>query len=92
LTGLRSGCGSCHCCYVLDIKLIGDRPAGMVAADSPLVRVAQKSVTAVAPGRKVTLAGASTDSNQPMSGYPCDGVTKPTLAVRPAVKGAAAGA
>jgi tripeptide aminopeptidase len=52
---------------VLDIKLIGDRPAGMVAADSPVVRAAQKSVAAVAPGRKVTLAGASTDSNQPMS-------------------------
>ncbi|HTC97368.1 MAG TPA: M20/M25/M40 family metallo-hydrolase [Bradyrhizobium sp.] len=113
---------------VLDIKLIGDRPAGMVAADSPVVRAAQKSVAAVAPGRKVTLAGASTDSNQPMSlGIPAvtiggggeggnwhsvnewykpvdgylgpqralmavlmlqglDGVTKPTLAVRPAAK------
>jgi tripeptide aminopeptidase len=113
---------------VLDIRLIGDRPAGMVAADSPVVQAAQKSVEAVAPGRKVTLAGASTDSNQPMSlGIPAvtiggggeggnwhsvnewykpvdgylgpqraliamlllqglDGVTKPTLAVRPAAK------
>jgi acetylornithine deacetylase/succinyl-diaminopimelate desuccinylase-like protein len=113
---------------VLDIKLIGDRPAGMVAADSPVVQAAQKSVAAVAPGRKVALAGASTDSNQPMSlGIPAvtiggggeggnwhsvnewykpvdgylgpqralmavlmlqglDGVTKPTLAVRPAAK------
>jgi len=52
---------------VLDIKLIGDRPAGMVAVDSPVVLAAQKSVAAVAPGRNVTLAGASTDSNQPMS-------------------------
>jgi tripeptide aminopeptidase len=52
---------------VLDIKLIGDRPAGMVSADSPVVQAAQKSVEAVAPGRKVILAGASTDSNQPMS-------------------------
>jgi len=51
----------------VDTKLIGDRPAGMVAADSPVVQAAQKSVAAVAPGRKVTLAGASTDSNQPMS-------------------------
>lgn len=52
---------------VLGIKLIGDRPAGMVSADSPVVQAAQKSVEAVAPGRKVILAGASTDSNQPMS-------------------------
>ena len=112
----------------LDIKLIGDRPAGMVAADSPVVKAAQKSVEAVAPGRKVVLAGASTDSNQPMSlGIPAvtiggggeggnwhsvnewykpvdgylgpqralmailmlqglDGVTRPTLAVRPLAK------
>jgi tripeptide aminopeptidase len=112
----------------LDIKLIGDRPAGTVAVDSPVVQAAQKSVAAVAPGRTVTLAGASTDSNQPMSlGIPAvtiggggeggnwhsvnewykpvdgylgpqrallavlllqglDGVTKPTLMVRPAAK------
>jgi acetylornithine deacetylase/succinyl-diaminopimelate desuccinylase-like protein len=112
----------------LDIKLIGDRPAGMVAADSPVVQAAQKSVAAVAPGRTVLLAGASTDSNQPMSlGIPAvtiggggqggnwhsvnewykpvdgylgpqralmaililqglDGVTRPTLAARPAAK------
>jgi tripeptide aminopeptidase len=50
-----------------EIKLIGDRPAGIVAADSPVVLAAQKSVVAVAPGQKVTLAGSSTDSNQPMS-------------------------
>jgi tripeptide aminopeptidase len=51
----------------VEIKLIGDRPAGMVAADSPVVVAAQKSVAAVAPGRRVGLAGSSTDSNQPMS-------------------------
>jgi tripeptide aminopeptidase len=51
----------------VEIKLIGDRPAGMVAADSPVVVAAQKSVAAVAPGQKVSLAGSSTDSNQPMS-------------------------
>jgi tripeptide aminopeptidase len=51
----------------VEIKLIGDRPAGMVAADSPVVVAAQKSVAAVAPGRQVSLAGSSTDSNQPMS-------------------------
>jgi len=51
----------------VEIKLIGDRPAGIVAADSPVVVAAQKSVVAVAPGRQVSLAGSSTDSNQPMS-------------------------
>src|SRR5215813_3372768 len=51
----------------VEIKLIGDRPAGIVAADSPIVLAAQKSVAAVASGMKVTLVGSSTDSNQPMS-------------------------
>jgi tripeptide aminopeptidase len=112
----------------LTIKLIGDRPAGMTAADSPIVQAARKSVSAVRNGTDATLAGASTDSNQPMSlGIPAvtiggggeggnwhsvnewykpvdgylgpqralitilmlqglDGVTRPTLAVRPAAK------
>jgi tripeptide aminopeptidase len=112
----------------LTIKLIGDRPAGMTAADSPIVQAARKSVNAVRNGANATLAGASTDSNQPMSlGIPAvtiggggeggnwhsvnewykpvdgylgpqralmavlmleglDGVTRPTLAVRPAAK------
>jgi acetylornithine deacetylase/succinyl-diaminopimelate desuccinylase-like protein len=110
----------------VDTKLIGDRPAGIVAADSPVVLAAQKSAAVVAPGQTATLAGSSTDSNQPMSlGIPAvtiggggeggnwhsrnewykpvdawlgpqralltililqglDGVSKPTLAVRPA--------
>jgi acetylornithine deacetylase/succinyl-diaminopimelate desuccinylase-like protein len=51
----------------VEIKLIGDRPAGMVASDSPVVVASLKSVAAVAPGRQVGLAGSSTDSNQPMS-------------------------
>jgi tripeptide aminopeptidase len=50
-----------------EIKLIGDRPAGNTFADSPIVRAAEKAVSAVASGKKVTLEGASTDSNQPMS-------------------------
>jgi tripeptide aminopeptidase len=50
----------------LDIKLIGDRPAGIVAADSPIVQATQRAATAVS-GAKATLAGSSTDSNQPMS-------------------------
>jgi tripeptide aminopeptidase len=112
----------------LTIKLIGDRPAGMTAADSPIVEAARKSVNAVRNGPNATLGGASTDSNEPMSlGIPAvtiggggeggnwhsvnewykpvdgylgpqralmavlmlqglDGVTKPTLAVRPAAK------
>jgi tripeptide aminopeptidase len=51
----------------LTIKLIGDRPAGMTAADSPIVEAARKSVNAVRNGPNATLGGASTDSNQPMS-------------------------
>jgi len=51
----------------VEIKLIGDRPAGMVAADSPVVVAAQKSVVAVGGAQKVLLVGSSTDSNQPMS-------------------------
>lgn len=51
----------------VEIKLIGDRPAGMVAADSPVVVAAQKSVMAVGGAQKVLLVGSSTDSNQPMS-------------------------
>ena len=51
----------------VEIKLIGDRPAGIVAPDSPIVQAALKSVTAVAPDLKTSLAGSSTDSNQPMS-------------------------
>ena len=51
----------------LAIKLIGDRPSGMTAADSPIVEAARKSVNAVRNGPNATLGGASTDSNQPMS-------------------------
>jgi tripeptide aminopeptidase len=112
----------------LTIRLIGDRPAGMTAADSPIVQAARNSVNAVRNGPNATLGGASTDSNLPMSlGIPAvtiggggeggnwhsvnewykpvdgylgpqralmtvlmlqglDGVTKPTLTVRPAGK------
>ena len=49
------------------VKLIGDRPAGVVAADSPIVVAAERTVPAVASGHTATLAGSSTDSNQPMS-------------------------
>ena len=51
----------------VEIKLIGDRPAGIVAPDSPIVQAALKSAIAVAPDLKTRLEGSSTDSNQPMS-------------------------
>jgi tripeptide aminopeptidase len=51
----------------LEIKLIGDRPAGLTPKDSPIVQATQYAVTAIAPNTQVTLAGSSTDSNQAMS-------------------------
>jgi acetylornithine deacetylase/succinyl-diaminopimelate desuccinylase-like protein len=51
----------------VDTRLIGDRPAGITAADSPIVQAARKSVAAVRGGPNATLGGASTDSNLPMS-------------------------
>src|SRR6185437_11643000 len=35
----------------VEIKLIGDRPAGIVALDSPMVQATQRAVTAIARGR-----------------------------------------
>src|SRR5215470_11208143 len=51
----------------VEIKLIGDRPAGITAADQPIVVVARNSVNAVRGGANATLGGSSTDSNLPMS-------------------------
>ena len=51
----------------LEIKLIGDRPAGIVAMDSPIVQATQRAVSAVARGPRATFAGSSTDSNIAMS-------------------------
>jgi acetylornithine deacetylase/succinyl-diaminopimelate desuccinylase-like protein len=51
----------------VEIKLIGDRPAGMVALDSPIVQATQRAVAAIARGPRVTFAGSSTDSNLAMS-------------------------
>jgi di/tripeptidase len=51
----------------VEIRLIGDRPAGIVAMDSPVLQATQRAVTAIARGPRVTFAGSSTDSNQPMS-------------------------
>jgi tripeptide aminopeptidase len=51
----------------VDIKLIGDRPAGQVAMDSPIVQATQRAVAAISRGPRVTFAGSSTDSNLAMS-------------------------
>jgi di/tripeptidase len=51
----------------VDIKLIGDRPAGIVAEDSPIVQATQRAVTAISRAPRVTFAGSSTDSNLAMS-------------------------
>src|SRR5712675_2450718 len=51
----------------VDIKLIGDRPAGIVAMDSPIVQATQRAVAVVARAPRVTFAGSSTDSNWAMS-------------------------
>jgi acetylornithine deacetylase/succinyl-diaminopimelate desuccinylase-like protein len=51
----------------VEIKLIGERPAGSVSEDSPIVQATRRAVTTIARGARVTLAGSSTDSNMAMS-------------------------
>ena len=51
----------------VEIKLIGDRPAGIVAMDSPIVQATQRAVAAIARSPLATFAGSSTDSNIAMS-------------------------
>jgi tripeptide aminopeptidase len=51
----------------VEIKLIGDRPAGIVAMDSPIVQATQRAVSVITGGPRVTFAGSSTDSNPAMS-------------------------
>jgi tripeptide aminopeptidase len=51
----------------VEIKLIGDRPAGIVATDSPMLQATQRAVTALTRAPRVTFAGSSTDSNLAMS-------------------------
>ena len=48
-------------------KLIGDRPAGRVAEDSPIVLSTQRSIAMVSPTATVSFSGSSTDSNVAMS-------------------------
>jgi acetylornithine deacetylase/succinyl-diaminopimelate desuccinylase-like protein len=49
----------------VDAKLVGDRPAGQVAVDSPFVQTAKAAIEAG--GYKFATKGSSTDSNMPMS-------------------------
>jgi tripeptide aminopeptidase len=51
----------------VEIKLIGDRPAGIVAMDSPIPQATQRAVTVLTRAPHVTFAGSSTDSNLAMS-------------------------
>ena len=51
----------------VEIKLIGDRPAGIVAMDSPIVQATQRAVATITRAPRVTFAGSSTDSNLAMS-------------------------
>jgi tripeptide aminopeptidase len=51
----------------VEIRLIGDRPAGIVAMDSPIVQASQRAVTVLTGKPRVTFAGSSTDSNLAMS-------------------------
>jgi tripeptide aminopeptidase len=51
----------------VEAKLIGDRPAGIVPMDSPIVQATQRTVAAVTKGPRPTFAGSSTDSNIAMS-------------------------
>src|SRR5436309_7518951 len=47
----------------VEAKLIGDRPAGIVAMDSPIVQATQRAVSVITGGPRVTFAGSSTDCN-----------------------------
>ncbi|CAN7687771.1 M20/M25/M40 family metallo-hydrolase [Bradyrhizobium sp. LjRoot220] len=51
----------------VEANMIGDRPAGIVSMDSPIVQATQRAVAAVTRAPRVTFAGSSTDSNIAMS-------------------------
>jgi len=51
----------------VEARMIGDRPAGIVSMDSPIVVATQRAVAAVTRAPRVTFAGSSTDSNIAMS-------------------------
>jgi tripeptide aminopeptidase len=51
----------------VETKLIGNRPAGIVALDSPIVQATRRAVATITRAPRVTFAGSSTDSNWAMS-------------------------
>jgi tripeptide aminopeptidase len=51
----------------VDIKLIGDRPAGAIPEEATMVQASRGAVAAVSRQPRVTFAGSSTDSNIAMS-------------------------
>src|SRR5258708_9343634 len=51
----------------VEIKLIGDPPARIVALDSPILPATQHTATVLTRAPRVTFAGSSTDSNLAMS-------------------------
>jgi tripeptide aminopeptidase len=51
----------------VEINLIGDRPAGIIAEDSPIIQATRRAVTAITRAPRVTFTGSSTDSNLAMS-------------------------
>jgi tripeptide aminopeptidase len=50
-----------------ETRLIGDRPAGMTAADSPVIETVRCTLSAIMPEPCIVLAASSTDSNIAMS-------------------------
>lgn len=50
----------------VELKLVGDRPAGAGAVDSPMVNAARRAVATVG-GEVKSIAASSTDSNLPIS-------------------------
>jgi tripeptide aminopeptidase len=51
----------------VECNLIGDRPAGITAENSPIVAAARRSLTATIGEPDIVLAASSTDANLPMS-------------------------
>jgi len=51
----------------VECNLIGDRPAGITAENSPIVAAARRSLTATTGEPHIALAASSTDANLPMS-------------------------
>jgi len=51
----------------VEIRLIGDRPAGMTAADSAVIETVRRTLGAIMPEPRIVLSASSTDSNLAMS-------------------------